>query len=401
LSLLRCISLGAIAALALSGCAPEHADSARRSLPPREVELAPVQLEPLAQHVTAYGVLAPAREVRLGFLQAGRVAEVAVDLGSVVAAGDLLARLDTATTVLEVREAEAAVRQARVRLELPTDGSDDGDERGDAEQHALVRQARALLHEATLRRERARDLASRQLASAAELEAALAACAVAESRLQEAFNEINDRRAQLAQRHVELAIARERLAKSELRAPFAGIVAERSVDAHEFVAAGAPVATLLEIDPLRLRLQLAERDALQVREQQTVRFVVDGDPAEHAGKVVRIGAEIRRDNRTLTVEAEVRNPDRVLRPGRFARARIDIGQPQTRPTVPASAVVSFAGVDRVFVVREDKAVSLLVTTGQRIGERIEIRAGLDPSERVVLDPGDLVGGQTVLVQESR
>jgi multidrug efflux pump subunit AcrA (membrane-fusion protein) len=330
--------------------------------------------------------------VRLAFLRPGRVDWLGVDVGAKIRAGQSLARLDTSISVLEVQEAEAAVQQVRARLELPALGTDDAVE---AEDTAMVRQARAMHEEAQLTLRRAGDLLRQDLTAQAVMEAAQAAAKVAESRLQQARTEVSNLRAQLIQRRVQLALARERLRESELTAPFDGYVAERMLDPQELVAAGQVALTVLRTDTLRLRLEIPERDAAAVRVGQRVLFHVDGAEQEREGRIARLGPNIQIDTRTLRIEAEVQNVDGQLRPGSFVRARIEVAAPALRMVVPAAAVVTFAGVARVFVVQQDKVHGVEIDVGRRLGEDLEVLSGLDGKPMIIADPSGLVEGQPV------
>ena len=155
--------------------------------------------------------------------------------------------------------------------------------------------------------------------------------------------------------------------------------------------------TLVRVHPLRLRVAVTERDAPSVRVGQSVRVRLEGDPATHAGRVVRLSPSIQEQNRTLNVEAEVGNRDGKLRPGSFARAEIVVEADRTAILVPASTVVTFAGLEKVFVVKDGKAVEKRIRTGRRSGDRVEILEGVAAGEAVVTDPGSLVGGAPVTV----
>jgi len=165
----------------------------------------------------------------------------------------------------------------------------------------------------------------------------------------------------------------------------------------EYLAAGAPVFGLVRVHPLRLRLAVTERDAPSVRVGQAVQVRLEGDPAVHAGRVARLSPSISEQNRTLVVEAEVANPSGRLRPGSFARAEIVVEADRTAVMVPASTVATFAGLEKVFVVKDGKAVEQRVRTGRRSGDRVEILEGVAAGEQVVVDPGSLVGGTPVIV----
>lgn len=383
--------------LALTVCSPAPTSAGRTATerPTRSVRVATAEVIALPKTILAYGSLAADAEVRLGFRNAGRLQHLDVDLGSSVERGATIAALDTTIFELELREAETAVRQARVRLGLSADGDDDV---VDPQATAIVRQARAVLTEATVARSRTEELVQKNLAAPAALDVAVAAHGVAESRLQQALEDVQDRLAELANRRASLALAQQRLREATLTAPFDGVAAARHADAQEFVAAGAPVVTILRTDPLRLRLMVPERDAGAISIGQPVQFTVDGVDGEHTGRIARLSPRIELDNRTLLVEAEVANAERRLRPGLFARATIAASAPIDRVTVPRAAVVSFAGVDKVFRIDNGAAVEQQVRIGRQLDDRVEIESGLAAGAVVVVEPRDLVDGQRVQVE---
>ena len=104
--------------------------------------------------------------------------------------------------------------------------------------------------------------------------------------------------------------------------PIDGAVSERRASVGEFLAAGAPVATIVKLHPLRLRLAVPERDSTSVRVGQSVVVTVEGVAGEHKGRVARVSPSISEQNRTLLIEAEVPNEGSTLRPGAFAKAEI-------------------------------------------------------------------------------
>jgi multidrug efflux pump subunit AcrA (membrane-fusion protein) len=108
------------------------------------------------------------------------------------------------------------------------------------------------------------------------------------------------------------------------------------------------------MDPLRLRAEVPERAAHKVQAGQKVRVTVEGDPNIYEGRLTRLGPTIDEQNRILTVEADVRNPG-TLRPGSFARIDIVTDGADQAIVVPTRAIVSFAGVEKVFVVQDAKA----------------------------------------------
>jgi multidrug efflux pump subunit AcrA (membrane-fusion protein) len=97
------------------------------------------------------------------------------------------------------------------------------------------------------------------------------------------------------------------------------------------------------------------------------------------------------------VEAEVPNERGFLRPGAFARVEIMTEVSQPVVTVPAGAIIVFAGVEKVLLVRQGKTAEVRVTTGRRLGEDVEILDGLKRGDPVISRPGNLTGGQSVTV----
>lgn len=388
------------AVLALLGCnqAPGPAaapPSEGQRQAPRPVRLVPAVEQTADRRVSATGTLAADEQVVLGTKVAGRIAELPVDLGSRVRRDQTVARLDPTDAQHRVDQAVAALQQARARLGLSPDGADD---RVDPAQTALVRQARATLDEAKLTRERMERLWQQQLIAQAQLDAAVAALGVAEGRYQDAFEEVRNRQAVLLQRRSELELARQQRADTVVTSPIEGAVSERRASVGEYLAAGAPVVTLVKLHPLRLRLPVPERDATAVRVGQPVLVTVEGVTGEHRGRVARVSPAISEQNRTLLVEAEVPNESAALRPGAFAKADIVLAGDLRIVTVPASAVVTFAGVEKVLTVDKGRAVEVRVTTGRRLGDRLEVVAGITAGTPVVGQPGNLTAGQPVAVQ---
>jgi RND family efflux transporter MFP subunit len=389
-----------IAMCIITGCGSDYPatgapqSAGREAVTPRFVRLIPAAQDMVARGTVVTGTLAAMDQVVLSFKVNGRLSEIAVDLGSRVRKGQLIAQLDPTDFRLRVKQVEAALQQARARLGLSLDGTDD---RVDPEHTPLVRQAHAMLDEARRSHDRMATLWERQLIAQADLDAATATLQVAEGRYEDAIEDVRNRQAVLAERRSDLAIARQQLSDSELKAPLDGAVRQRHASAGEYLAAGSPIVTVVRIHPLRLRLAVPERVAADVRIGQPVTVKVEGDRAVYRGQVVRLSPAISEEDRTLLVEAEVPNEHGQLRPGAFADAEIVTAAEERAIFVPASSIVTFAGIEKVMTVRDGLSVETRVQTGRRIEDRVEIVEGLKPEELVVVAPGNLVGGQPVTV----
>jgi RND family efflux transporter MFP subunit len=386
-------------AIASTACKSGYPVSAqnrpREATDPKPVKLARAIEMAMERTVTVTGTLAAYEQATLSAKVPARLQSISVDLGSVVRRGQVIAQLEQQDYLYRVKQAEAALAQARARLGLAPDGKED---RVDPEETGTVRQARALLDDARLKRERAVKLLEKGVIAQAQMDAADAEYKVALSRYQDAIEEIRNRQALLLERRSQLELARQQLADTTVYAPFDGVVQERRATIGEFLAAGAPIVTIVKIDPLRLRVEVPEREAKNIRVGQAVRVTVEGDPTTYTGHIARLSPSITAQNRMLVVEAEVRNKGQ-LRPGAFVRADIVTSDSAPAIAIPTNSIVTFAGIEKVITVQEGKAVERLITTGRRAGDWTEVLSGVKAGELVVVDPGNLQSGQPVTVIE--
>jgi RND family efflux transporter MFP subunit len=360
---------------------------------PRKVVLTKVAPQKMTKSLAVSGTLAADEQVTVGVKVGGRLASIAVDLGSVVKRDQAIAQIEPTDYQLRVEQSASALAQARAQLGLPPDGNDG---EVDAANTSLVRQAQATLEEARANLARSRTLVDQRLIAPAEFDTANASFLRAESAMAAAHDEIRNRQAALRQRSFELRLARQQLADAIVRSPLDGIVQTRHVQAGEYLTAGASVATIVRVNPLRMRAEIPERDAPMVRVGQAVRVRIDGDEAAYDGRVARLAPALSEQSRALAIEAEIENPGH-LRPGSFARVEIVTDSDDEVLVVPASALVSFAGIDKVITVEAGKAIENAVVVGRRDAKWIEITSGIEAGKAVVVEPGNLQQGQPVIV----
>ncbi|MEW6273298.1 MAG: efflux RND transporter periplasmic adaptor subunit [Thermodesulfobacteriota bacterium] len=392
------VLLAALLALAV-GCGNGRADATARSEAdePRRVRLVSVTAGTLPVTVTATGTLAAEDQVVLNTKVAGRLAELPVDLGSVVREGDVVAVLDLTDFRLRVEQAQTALAQARARLGVPADGSgDDVSSQVALARASLVRQAKAVLDQARLNRDRLRKLHADGIVARSELDTAEADFRVAEARHHEAVEEVRSRSALVAERRTQLRIAEQQLADATLRAPFDGAVRERHLSIGGYLDVGQPVVTIVRMHPLRLRLAVPEREAAGVEVGQQVGVRVEGEQTVAEGKVARVSPAVDETTRTVMIEAEVPNAQDELRPGSFATGEIVVEPDAPALLAPAGTVVTFAGVSKVLGVEDGKVVEKRVRTGRRVGELVEVLSGVAAGDALIAEPGNLTSGQAVV-----
>jgi RND family efflux transporter MFP subunit len=385
-------------ALVSTGCDREAAASGGRGAEKkgaaRPVKTAQVQERLLERSVIALGSFAALDQAIVSTKVSGRLQSLEVDLGSEVKEGQLIGRIQPRDYELRVLQAEAVLAVARARVGLPLTGTND---MVDAEEGSMVKEARAVREESRRVRERAEKLLDDALIPQSEFETADSNFQVASNRYQDALEEMRQRHAVVGQRRIDLEIARQQLMDTRIVAPFSGRIQDRRANAGEFVSEGSPVVTLVRMDPLRLRLEVAERDAPKIEIGQTVRIRVEGDNKLRDARVERISPAITERNRMLMIEANVPN-DGALHPGLFAQAAIVVSNSTPALVVPTNAVVTFAGLEKVFVVKDDKAQERLVVTGNRGADWVELVSGVIGTDRVVIDPGSLQHEQAIKVQ---
>lgn len=345
-----------------------------------QLHVVEVGFQPWPRIVRAQGTLIEDEYALLGAKVAGRVKQVLVDIGTPVSEGQPVAVLETEEFDLKVQQAEAQVAQARATLGLKPGVPE---EKLDPNKAAPVLQEIAMLEEARLNANRVRGLAGKGVVTQEEIEARAAAVRVANARYAAALNAVQEQVALLKLRRSELALAMQNREDAVLKAPFVGIIQETYVAPGAYVNVGQSVAALVRTNPLRLRAGVPERSAVGVSEGQPVRVFLEGQPKPLDARISRISPALDVSSRALIIEADLENSSGRLRTGLFAEADILVDAQQRALAVPASSIVSFGGVEKVWTVKDNKAHPQPIRTGRRDGDRVEVLSGLEPGQWIL------------------
>lgn len=189
--------------------------------------------------------------------------------------------------------------------------------------------------------------------------------------------------AQLTQIDVQRAAIQNLQENTRLLSPITGVVSARNYDPGDIAA--APVLTVMQIDRLKVMINISEQYFPQVKVGMPVDIALDMYPDQKfEGRVSLIYPAIDASTRTFTVEITIPNGDMKLRPGMFSRVSVNFGDVE-RVLIPDIAVQKQAGTNEkyVFVVEGGKAVRRVVETGRQIGEVYEVIGGLDAGEQLV------------------
>ena len=291
------------------------------------VEAVKVATASLPQTITAVGSLRSDESITVRPEVPGRISAIAFNEGQRVTKGATLVKLDPSIN-------EADVGQARANLKLAQSKFD-----------------------------RATDLAKSNFISGQAKDEAENNLRVAEAALQ---------------------LAEAKLAKTEIKAPFSGIIGLRVMSIGDYVKEGADIVNLEAIDPLKVDFRVPEIYMRQVQVGQTLEVALDALPGKtYDGRVFAINPLVDATGRSIVIRALVKNADTALRPGMFARVRLITRDQQEALVLPEQAIVPQGEEQFVFKVVDGKALRTKVTVGQRRDGKVEILNGLVAGDIVV------------------
>ena len=357
-----------------------------------EVTTAAAIKRDLPRFFEATGSLAGDQQTDVAPQTSGKVVAVGVDIGSPVKRGQMLVRLDDSELKLHVDQASAQVEQAKAGVKQAEEkiGLRPG-QAFDPNRVAEVAAAKVAYELAEKNFRRAEKLiesgdVSRSFydQQRAQRDQTKEQYDVALAQARQNYAAVEVARTNVANTQAQLALARQNLSYAVIPAPIDGFVTERTADLGEYVSPQQKVVTIVRTNPLRIRIDIPEQAIQEVKVGQSVSITTSAWPDRNfAGRVARIAPNVSATSRTLTVEAEIENSSGALKPGQFATVRILQERSAPAVLVPSRAVVSEAGVSRVFVIKNGHAEQRLVQTGQKEGDLVEIKSGIAADELVV------------------
>lgn len=403
------------------GCARRSAGSgteAKEAVVP--VVLRPVRTETVQRGVEVVGTLFGDDEATLSSKVAGRIAMIHKDMGDRARPGEILAQVETKDFELARAQRELAIRELLAKLGLTELPPEDYDVR----QVPIVERARLQADNAKAKYERGKQLHEQKppLMSDQDFADLQTTWEVARSNYDVEILTAAAMISQARTRKGDLAIAEQRLADTAIRAPAIGgeapappgggnaprmdeeifAIATRFISVGEFVTEGKQAFRLVKDDPIKLKAAVPERFIGEIKAGQQTTLRVEAYEDEFEGTVSRINPAVDPANRTFQVEVVVPNPRHLLRPGSFGRGFVKTHLEKDVIFAPLEAVLSFAGVNKVFTVKDGKSVEVLVALGDRRGNAIEITKGLAVGDSVVVSGNSkLADGVPVLVRSAQ
>jgi membrane fusion protein (multidrug efflux system) len=278
---------------------------------------------------------------------------------------------ETLTSTGSVRAEESVELQAEINGKVVAINFKEG---------AHVQQGHLLvkLNDADLRATRQRALQRRELAMLREqrLSKLVKDGLARQEEYDTAWNEVQVQNA-------EIELAEAQIAKTEIRAPFSGVVGLRYVSEGAFVNAATRVATLQRIDRLKIDFSIPEKYATRIKLGASITFTVAGGDRRFDGEIYAFDPRIDTATRTVLLRALSPNPEGRLLPGAFANVELKLTQMNDAILIPAVAVIPGLTEKNVFVMSEGKAQRRAVETGTRTASQVHIISGLKPGDVVI------------------
>lgn len=413
------LTVTALTLATVAGCSSETeakpgAGGAQRD--PIAVTLAPVVTRPVQRAVEVVGTLYGDEDATISAKVPGRITTIFKDVGDRSGPGEPLAQLERTDYELVRSQQRMAVQESLAKLGLTAFPEGDFD----PAKVPLVERAKLQAQNAEAKFRRGEQLFKQKPPLLSEQDYADLRTTYDVARSDSDVQLLSARSilAEAATRRSELELAEQRLADTTVRAPAAAetessavsaatsqhapgryAIAARLVSVGEYVSEGTPMFRLVASDPIKFRAKVPERFVAQIRVGQRANVSVEAYSELFDGAVARISPTVDLASRAFEVEVIVPNEDGRLQPGSFARGAILTYTEENVVFVPDEAVVTFAGVSKVFTVADGKAVDHTIRTGLEIDGQIEITQGLKPGGEVVISGvSRLAGGAPVTVK---
>src|SRR5258706_1456556 len=361
----------------------------------------------LPRYFEANGSLAANQQADVAAETSGKVAAVGVDLGSSVRRGQMIVKLDDADFRIRVQQAQAQLDQAKATLRQNEAkiGLRPG-QKFNPESVPEVKASRYAFELADKNLKRyeklvetgdiARATYDQQKSQRDQLEEQYQALI---HLAQQNYATVANSQAAVDAAATQVALAKRNLGYTVVVSPMPGFISERPADVGEYVSPQQKVATVVNLNPLRVRIDIPEASIPQVHTGESVSVSVSGYPDRNfAGRVARVSPNVTATSRTLTIEADVDNPKAELKPGQFATVRILLPQTESAVLVPQRALRSISGSIYVYVIKNGHAEQRLVQAGQTEGDLVELKSGVAADELVATSNVDQLSDGAAVTQ---
>jgi membrane fusion protein (multidrug efflux system) len=306
----------------------EDATAMMKGGPPKELSVTGFIVKPqsLDNGIVASGTLLANEEVELHPEVAGKIVELNLNEGTAVSKGTLLVKLFDADLQAQLR-----------KLVLQKDAADKTEQR---------------------------------------LKQLLTINGIGQQEYDNATTQLNNIKA-------DIDLTQAQISKTEIRAPFSGVVGLKNVSNGAYVSPTTSIATLQQIDPLKVDFTVPEKYFSSLTKGDVIKFSIDGSSEIFSGKVFAIEPKIDEATRSIKVRAMVQNSKTKLFPGAFAKIDLGLKTVEGALMVPTQCIIPDARNKKVIVVKGGKAKFVVVETGVRKESNIQIVSGIEPGDTIV------------------
>ncbi len=404
--------LGVIVALVVLRLREQQARAVPRQS--REIQVGVVKPERRAFEVTLSftGDVHPNRQTAIFAKTSGYIRAIHAERGDFVKTGALLVEIEPTEAETALDQSQAAIATAEAGLQVARTNLESA-KANLLNQQALVARAQAVLSNDRRQAERLAELYQKGLVSAqdrdnagtsyeasqAVLRAQEAQVEVARVQITTTESQVRLAESQVAQQQAGRRMAQMRVDDTRVLAPFSGYVAEKrlevgaSVSSQAAATSNASIAilTLQDIDPVKVQVEVPERDVSRIRPGNVVRVTSDAYPGRRfSGRVGRVVHALDPRTRTMGVEVDIPNPENLLKPGMYARIDLVVEVRQNALLVPLEVLTGAEGQPTVLVVRDGKVASAVVELGPTDGPQVQIVKGLAPDAEIIFQGKELV-----------
>ncbi len=369
----------------LAGCSHSKQEAqASKAADPIDVKLIAAQSRTLEKSIAVTGSLAPDETVTIASEVAGKVVGINTDFGKTVRKGDVVAQIDRTEYQIAVERTRAALNQSLARLGLKP-----GEENTPPASTASMRLAQAQMEDAKFKYESAARLVKTGDVSQERFTEVEKAYRARQAAFESSQDELRMLWMSMESLKAELKLAEKRLNDTVIRAPFDGAIMQKHVSPGQYIKDNVPILTIVKVTPLRLRVEAPESATWNIKIGTPLTFSTDAAPGVTFHASVReMNPSLDAKNRTLTAEARLVENDPRLRPGMFVQVRLVTERASETVMVPKQAIFTVAGLTKVFVVSNGKAVEHRIAPGREDAGWIEA-----PADQI--HPGDMIATSNV------
>ncbi len=190
--------------------------------------------------------------------------------------------------------------------------------------------------------------------------------------------------ANLQAAQADIALLQSQISKTEIIAPFDGTIGFRKVSPGEYITPGTDIASLVNDNPAKIQFAVPEKYSRIMGRNTVIKYRMEGLPGEYTAKVYAMEPTIDQATRTLQLKALTPNPNGTLIPGAFAKIEVQMETQKNVVLVPAEAIISESVGQKAYIYNGGKVKSVIVETGTRTNDRIEIVKGINPGDSIII-----------------